>query len=436
MAESPIQGHPPQMNMPFQPKLSLGLLWTIAFGLAPTLLAPAARADTAPAPATTAPINLALHKTYECSDPNLDHWGTGGLTDGSWVPDGKDCFATGRTDTFPKTVTIDLETPASVAYVMLGVPGFGATETIVASVSLDDQNFNEVGRYVFTQGKQENYLFSFPAAPARYVRLTYPDHYPRTINLSPLTVYTVEAEVYADGPAPALAPLGVAVPEPRQPADVAAPKLAGDGTINPGFLAMHEKYIERGKAGPIGVLFIGDSITAGWQIPTGLWKNNFGQFNPANFGIPGDGTQHVLWRIENGELDGIAPKVVVVLIGTNNMGYPADDIVKADTKIVATIHEKLPDTKVLLLGIFPRGADITKVGPTRDKIKAINLELAKLDDGDKTRFLDIGDKFLDADGNLPADTMPDGLHPNAKGYQIWADAMLPLLTKMMQSAAP
>ena len=223
-----------------------------------------------------------------------------------------------------------------------------------------------------------------------------------------------------------------AVPRVRQPADEPAAKLGATGNVSVSFLAYHQKFLDRAKTGPVGLLFMGDSITAGWQIPNGIWKNNYGKYNPANFGIPGDGTQHVLWRIVNGELDGIAPKVVVLLIGTNNVGYPAEDIVKGNAKIVAEIHLKLPAAKVLLMGIFPRGADATKVAPMRAKIKAINLELAKLDDGDKTRFLDIGDKFLDADGNLPADIMPDTLHPSAKGYQIWVDAMAPLLAEMMK----
>ncbi|RYG71695.1 GDSL family lipase, partial [bacterium] len=118
-------------------------------------------------------------------------------------------------------------------------------------------------------------------------------------------------------------------------------------------------------------------------------------------------------------------------IGTNNMALSsADEIVKADRKIVSEIHRRLPDTKVLLLGIFPRAVKATD--PARAKIKSINAELAKLDDGGKTRFLDIGDKFLEADGSLSAAVMPDALHPSPKGYVIWADAMSPLLDEMMK----
>jgi beta-glucosidase len=231
-----------------------------------------------------------------------------------------------------------------------------------------------------------------------------------------------------------LAPAWAQNAAPMQPADVAAPKTDKDGQIQPRFQQMHESFLKRGKEGKIGVLFLGDSITEGWGRAKDAWQEHYGKYDPANFGIGGDRTQHVLWRIENGELDGIQPKVVVLMIGTNNMGYPAEEIVKGDRKIVEAIHQKLPDAKLLLLGIFPRGADAKNEGiaATRAKIKAINAELAKLDDGKKTRYLDIGDKFLDAEGNIPADVMPDALHPNAKGYGIWADAMQPLLEEMMK----
>jgi lysophospholipase L1-like esterase len=132
------------------------------------------------------------------------------------------------------------------------------------------------------------------------------------------------------------------------------------------------------------------------------------------------GTTHVLWRIAHGELDGIHPKGVVLLIGTNNTNrYTAEESLAADTKIVQQLHAKLPETKVLLLGIFPRGADPANrgVAAVRTKIKTVNAGLARLDDGNKTRYLDIGDKFLDADGKLRQDVMPDALHPNGKGVQ-------------------
>jgi lysophospholipase L1-like esterase len=133
----------------------------------------------------------------------------------------------------------------------------------------------------------------------------------------------------------------------------------------------------------------------------------------------------------------VNPKVLVLMIGTNNVPgdtYSAEDILNADTKIVQGIRQKLPNTKILLLGIFPRGADPAdpKVIPVRAKIKTVNEGLAKLDDGTTIRYLDFGDKFLDADGKIAKAIMPDALHPSAKGYQIWADSMAPLLAEMMK----
>ena len=218
--------------------------------------------------------------------------------------------------------------------------------------------------------------------------------------------------------------------------DVAAPKMM-NGQIQPRFQMMHESFLKRGKEGPIGVLFLGDSITEGWnkqgQTST-TYEEHYGMYQPANFGIGGDQTQHVLWRIENGELDGIHPKVVVLMIGTNNSRDTAENILKGDKKIIEEIHRKLPNSKLLILGIFPRGADPKdpNVAALRAKLNAVNVELAKLDDGKRTRYLDLGPKFLEPDGTLSKEIMPDALHPNEKGYKIWADNMQSLLDEMMK----
>ncbi|BCM90674.1 hypothetical protein IAD21_02531 [Abditibacteriota bacterium] len=373
---------------------------------------------------TTPPVNLALKKSFVSSDPNMSGWNKG-LTDGSWRSAQGPTFATGNSATFPKDVTIDLETPVSVGYVAVGVPGFGSTKTIDVSLSEDGTTFTGVGTYTFSVNKEEKHLFSFPAATARFVRLTYVDHSDEKVSYPVTHAFTTEVAVYAPGDAPVLTPvLGL------EKADVASPKYGDEDKIQAGFLAQHESFLKRGTAGPIGVLFLGDSITAGWGRAKDVWQQHFGAYDPANFGIGGDKTQHVLWRIDNGELDGIAPKVVVLMIGTNNIGSSAEEIIRGDTKIVDEIHQKLPNTKLLLLGIFPRAAEATN--PMRAKIKEVNTELAKLDDGNKTRYLDIGDKFLETDGSLSKDIMPDYLHPNPKGYQIWADAIQPLLDEMMK----
>ena len=219
----------------------------------------------------------------------------------------------------------------------------------------------------------------------------------------------------------------------QEPLDVPAMKLL-HGQPDPHFLAHHAANLKRAASGPIGLLFLGDSITQRWTDAPDVWKSHYAKYDPANFGVDGDRTQHVLWRIDNGELDHISPKVVVLLIGTNNIGSPADQIAAGNAAIVKRIHQKLPDAKVLLLGLFPRGADISDpiVVQFRHKVKAVNTELAKLDDGDKTQFLDIGDKFVDPQGNISKAVLKDGLHPSAQGYEIWADAMQDKLDQMLK----
>lgn len=198
------------------------------------------------------------------------------------------------------------------------------------------------------------------------------------------------------------------------------------------FMKMHQDFLKRAAQGNIDLLFLGDSITAGWAGKgKDVWQKNYADKNAANFGIGGDRTQHVLWRITNGELDGISPKVMVLLIGTNNSAKDdPDKIAEAVEKIVKISREKMPKTKVLLLAIFTRTRDTDKNNMTT--IKAVNQRIAKLDDGKMVRFLDINSKFEDAEGKVPKETFDDGLHPNAKGYEIWTQAMAPTLDEMMK----
>ena len=234
----------------------------------------------------------------------------------------------------------------------------------------------------------------------------------------------------AAAPAAATKPAAPAVKLPPQAPDVAAPKLGNDGNIQPGFAGAHDRFVAIAKEGKTDLVFLGDSITAGWGGKKEIWDKAFGMYRPANFGIGGDRTQHVLWRITNGELDGIKPKAAVLMIGTNNSGGdPADGIAKGVTKIVETIRAKLPDTKILLLAVFPRGE---KANPQREKLKEVNTTIAKLDDGKSVFYLDIGDKFLQPDGTLTKEIMPDFLHLSAKGYQIWADSIAAKLAELMK----
>jgi lysophospholipase L1-like esterase len=195
----------------------------------------------------------------------------------------------------------------------------------------------------------------------------------------------------------------------------------------------HEGFLEIAKKGNVDVLFLGDSITDGWRgSGKQVWEKNYTPLKAANFGIGGDRTQHVLWRLQHGELEGINPKVAVLMIGTNNLGgNTAEQIAEGVKTIVEEIHKQKPETKVLLLGIFPRSASAKD--SARTKIKEINEMISKLDDGGKhVKYLDIGDKFLDGEGNLSKDIMPDYLHPNAKGYEIWAEAIDPTLKQMLK----
>lgn len=190
----------------------------------------------------------------------------------------------------------------------------------------------------------------------------------------------------------------------------------------------HVAFLDRIKRGPIGLLFLGDSITDFWPTQgTETWSK-FAPYLPADFGISGERTENVLWRITNGELDGIDPKAVVIMIGTNNIGHFNDEepewTAAGIKKIVEVVHQKLPSTQIILLGVFPRDK---KDSPMRRKVTRINNIISSYDDAKSIHYLDITSKFLDDNGEIPADVMADGLHPTAKGYQIWFDAMWPSL---------
>ncbi|MFO1440949.1 MAG: platelet-activating factor acetylhydrolase IB subunit [Verrucomicrobiaceae bacterium] len=227
-------------------------------------------------------------------------------------------------------------------------------------------------------------------------------------------------------------PAAPAVKLPPQAPDVAAEKFGPDGKVNAGFIASHERFVKIAQEGTAQLVFLGDSITAGWGSKKEIWDKAFGAYKPANFGIGGDRTQHVLWRITHGELDGIKPKAVVLMIGTNNSGSdPAEGIAKGVTAIVETIRAKQPQAKILLLAVFPRG-EKPSPNPGREKLAKVNEIIAKLHDGQNIHFLDIGAKFLQPDGSLTKEIMPDFLHLSAQGYQIWADAISPKLAELMK----
>jgi lysophospholipase L1-like esterase len=196
----------------------------------------------------------------------------------------------------------------------------------------------------------------------------------------------------------------------------------------------HEAMNARVKQGNVDLIFIGDSITQRWETDgKDVWQKCYGKRNAINLGIGGDQTSHVLWRLNHGNIDGISPKLAVIMIGTNNVGrrllQTSAQVAEGVKAIVEQVRQKLPQTKILLLGIFPRGAD--KNDPARQINVKANEIISKLADEQSIFYLDISPRLLAADGTLSKDIMPDLLHPNAKGYEIWAEAIEPMVAKLM-----
>lgn len=209
---------------------------------------------------------------------------------------------------------------------------------------------------------------------------------------------------------------------------------------NEPWMKRHLDNVETAKAAAdCQVFFIGDSITDAWRSKgREVWDANYAPLNAVNFGISGDRTQHLLWRLQNGEIGVMKPKAIVMMIGTNNVGLNSDKKTRRNTvpEIAAGIEanikylrEQLPDARILLLGIFPRGE---KESQERADVAAVNEIVSKLDDGKNVFYLDLAPKFLEADGTLPKTIMPDLLHPNLEGYKIWAEAIREPLAKLLQ----
>jgi lysophospholipase L1-like esterase len=198
--------------------------------------------------------------------------------------------------------------------------------------------------------------------------------------------------------------------------------------------ARTDVVLQRAKdnPGPCDIAFIGDSITQGWEgAGKSVWDKFYCNRKCLNFGVGGDRTQHVLWRFEHGQLDGIRPRTTVVMIGTNNSNRSdntEEEILEGVTLIVDQIRQRLPDTKILLFGIFPRGKTFST---QRGKVLQVNEALEKLDDGKSIFYYDIGFKLIEKDGSIATEMMRDALHPGAKGYEIWAEAMEPRLKEFL-----
>lgn len=203
----------------------------------------------------------------------------------------------------------------------------------------------------------------------------------------------------------------------------AAPKLEWFERVRSNF--------ERARKQPAGIniVFDGDSITDGWQgRGKETWAANYGKLGAFDFGISGDRTENVLWRLEQGQMDGLDPKLVALMIGTNNLyTNTPSQIAEGITLIVQDYRKRCPNAVILLQAVFPRGQSATD--PARAKIRAINEIIAKLGDNKAVIYTDFGDRFLNADGSMNAELIPDFLHPSPKGYEIWANALQPVIER-------
>jgi len=193
----------------------------------------------------------------------------------------------------------------------------------------------------------------------------------------------------------------------------------------------HESFNKRIKKGNVDLIFLGDSITHGWEKKgKEVWKKYYTKRNAVNLGIGGDRTGHVLWRLDNGNIKDISPKLAVIMIGTNNAGSEtSSQIADGIEAIVMKLRKQLPETKVLILGIFPRGPN--KEDKRRLVNEGANEIVKKLADDKMVFYLDLGKNFLEKDGTLTKEIMPDLLHLSVKGYNIWAESMEPSVVKLM-----
>ncbi len=232
------------------------------------------------------------------------------------------------------------------------------------------------------------------------------------------------------------AAVAAAQPPSLQPADQPVPRTDQNSMM------AHAQLLEKAKQGRIDIYFEGDSIVRRWgatDYPNYLanWKQNFYGWNAADFGWGADMIQHILWRLQNGELDGVNPKVIVLLAGTNNVGRRppqgdadprVEDITRGIRAVLKTMQEKAPGATIILTAIFPRNDNMAVV----PLIEKINANLATLADGKRIRFLNVNGKLADTDGKLFEGMMnADKLHPSLPGYQVWADGLKPIFTELL-----
>ena len=230
----------------------------------------------------------------------------------------------------------------------------------------------------------------------------------------------------------AAAALGQTNPVPELHQSIKPAPREGQGHAR--FLELNQRVKE--NQGQAKVIFVGDSITQGWETNgKEVWAKYYGPRHALNLGIGSDHTQHVLWRLDHGNLDGLKPKAAVLLIGVNNIpdtNNTPRQVLEGVTAVVHQLRQKLPETKLLLLGIFPFREDFCD---QRGKALQVNQALRKLDDGHWIRFLDIGYLFIQPDGRISKDMMRDFLHLSPAGYRLWAEAIEPDLAAMLGEEA-
>lgn len=193
------------------------------------------------------------------------------------------------------------------------------------------------------------------------------------------------------------------------------------------WMDQHNKVLEKLKQKNVNFIFIGDSIMARWEIVAmNLWNQYYASRGGVNMGIGGNKTEHVLWRLENGGLANINPKFAVVLVGVNNTESTAVEIADGVTAITCLLRTKLPQTKILLLHIFPNAFKNQGL-----KTQEASEIYSKIADKDMIHYLNISDIFLDANGNIKRELLPDLVHPNLKGYEEWAKAMEPTILELL-----
>ena len=180
---------------------------------------------------------------------------------------------------------------------------------------------------------------------------------------------------------------------------------------------------------PVDIVFLGDSITHAWEVEgEEYWQQHFAHRNALNLGYAGDRTEHLLWRIQNGEIKSLSPKWVVLLIGTNNAGHRHDspqEIAAGVKVILDELKQRLPNSKILLMAIFPRSRNTAK--PMRKRVDSANMLMKAYSDEKQVLWLDINHHFLTDEGVLLESVMPDLLHPNSAQYYLWAKAVLSVI---------